>query len=306
MAPKKAKKDAVERKQKVYLYLRVSTDKQDIEAQQMGMEPWLAAKNLVITDTFIDDGISGTVSWKERKIGIIINDMKAGDIIVVPELSRVGRVMSEVMTVCDLCVKAKVTLHAIKNNYVLDDSIGSKMMSFMLSLCCEMERDLLSKRTKQGMALARKNGKQIGRPFGFIYKDKILGPAMEDIRKALTEGVRQTHLAKKYGCSTAKLSNFIKRNNLKDPDAKAPTPVPKVFSDDILDPHTATIKQELKANVTQAALAKKYSVSCPRMSAFIREKNLKDLPPKKPLVEEPIPNPEIPEVKSSELPVHPV
>jgi putative DNA-invertase from lambdoid prophage Rac len=217
MPPKgsKREKKLVVRPQKVYWYIRCSTDKQDVLSQQNGFEEWLAAdKKLVVTDKLIDEAISGTVPWRDRKIGEIVDDAQAGDYIVVAEISRLGRIMSEVLTILDACTKKGVTVIARKGNITIDGSMAGKMMGFMLALVAEIERDQISLRTREGMMRAKQQGKIVGgrRP-GWVYKHP-LDPFREKIREQLAAGVKQTRIAEEYKCSQATISLYIRKHEL--------------------------------------------------------------------------------------------
>lgn len=206
---------------KVYLYLRVSTNKQDIAMQRFGLEKWLEDRKLVVTDEYLDEGLSGTIPWQDRKVGVIVNDCQEGDIIIVPELSRLSRTMSECMTLLDLLTKKNVSIRVVKGDMTIDGSIQGKLLSFVMSLVADLERSQISERTKQALAAKKAQGIQIGgRKPGYEHKDKVLDPVREEIRKALADGIKQRFLAARYKVSTSKMSFYVKKYKLMEaPDA---------------------------------------------------------------------------------------
>lgn len=139
----------------IYGYLRVSTDEQDAQNQALGVEAKAIQLGLLISKWIEDSGISGSKEPEGRKLGVILNSMQPGDIIIASELSRLGRKTFMVMRILETCMKKDVKVYTVKDGYELGDNIQSKVLAF--GLAAEIERDMISLRTKE--ALARKKQK---------------------------------------------------------------------------------------------------------------------------------------------------
>lgn len=193
---------------KVIGYLRVSNGNQDLENQKFGILE-MANSNHWKMD-LIEEKVSGKVSYKDRKLGEIINNLNKGDIIIVSELSRLGRSMLEIMQLlCELAERG-IKVFAVKGNHKVDDSIQSKIMTMVLCMAAEIERDLISQRTKEALARKKKEGIKLGRPKGVPGKSKLDDKA-DEIRKLLDKKVNVASLAKIYDCSWPTMDNFIKK-----------------------------------------------------------------------------------------------
>ena len=127
----------------VYAYIRVSTSKQDVENQRFEIDRFAKEKGLKV-NTWVSEVISGTVSTKNRKLGSLLKKMKSGDILILTEVSRLGRSLLEVLTVLNQCVQKKYNLYTVKERYELDNSISSQMLAFAFGLMAEVERNLIS------------------------------------------------------------------------------------------------------------------------------------------------------------------
>ena len=137
----------------VYGYIRVSTDKQTVDNQRFEIERF-CSKNEITIDQWIEETISGTKLPGKRLLGSLLDEAKTGDLIVCSELSRLGRNMFMIMSVLNHLMINGVRIWTIKDNYRLGDSIQAKILAFAFGLAAEIERDLISQRTKE--ALARK------------------------------------------------------------------------------------------------------------------------------------------------------
>ena len=141
----------------VYAYIRVSTSKQDVENQRFEIDRFAKEKGLKV-NTWVSEVISGTVSTKNRKLGSLLKKMKSGDILILTEVSRLGRSLLEVLTVLNQCVQKKYNLYTVKERYELDNSISSQMLAFAFGLMAEVERNLISMRTKEALARRKAAG----------------------------------------------------------------------------------------------------------------------------------------------------
>ena len=118
--------------------------------------------------------MSGKVSWKKRKIAEIIVEFKKGDTLIVSELSRLGRSMLECMEILSVAVEKGVRVYAVKGNWSLDSSIQSKIVAMAFSMASEIERDLISQRTKEALRYKKEQGIKLGRPPGGTNQSSTL------------------------------------------------------------------------------------------------------------------------------------
>ena len=199
-------------KQTTIAYLRVSTTDQDLEKDRASILHLANEKDLGKV-VFVEEKTSGTISWKKRKIATIIKNLQEGDNLIVTELSRIGRSMLEIMQVLSIATEKGINVFAIKGNWQLDNSIQSKIIAMVFSMAAEIERDLISKRTKEALKARKAAGVKLGRPKG-SGKSK-LDPYREEIEALLNNGSTQKHIAKKYGTTEANFSNWMKKHNLR-------------------------------------------------------------------------------------------
>jgi len=150
----------------VYCYLRVSSDVQDVEVQKIGIVDFLKQRELEAGEWVADEGVSGAVDWRKRGIGKILRKAKRGDVIVFSEISRIARRLVLVLEVIKACTEKGIKIYTVKDRYVLEDTIQSKVLVTVMGLAAEIERDLLRQRTKEGLMRAVANGKKLGRQFG--------------------------------------------------------------------------------------------------------------------------------------------
>ena len=154
----------------VYAYYRVSTDRQDYNSQKLGVVDYCNRANLKIDKEIIDDGVSGAVKAKDRKLGKIIKEARKGDFLVTSELSRLGRSTADVLNTCNTLGEKGVNVYFVKQAMGLDQSPMGKVMLAILSAFAEMERDLIRQRTIEGLARAKAQGKHLGRAYGATYR----------------------------------------------------------------------------------------------------------------------------------------
>lgn len=203
------KRQAVQKK--VIGYLRVSTASQDLEKNKADILKY-ANENKLGNVEFIEEVISGKVSWKKRKIKDVIDLLQKDDWIIVAELSRLGRSMLEIMEIISEAKRKEINIHAIKNNWNLNGTIESKILLMVFSMASEIERDLISARTTEALRVRKASGVRLGRPKG-PGKSK-LDQHKEEIIALLRDGVPKKRVAKKYGTSIVNLYNWIGKNDL--------------------------------------------------------------------------------------------
>ena len=198
----------------VYAYIRVSTDRQDCENQKVGIEAKAKALNLHIDKYIEDSGISGTMDPDRRALGSTLKKLKAGDVIICSELSRLGRKLFMIMRILEHCMDIGAKVYTVKDGYELGDNIQSKVMAFAFGLSAEIERDLISQRTKEALSLRRANGIKLGRPVGHNNKFRKLDGKTETIKRMLTDGVSRRCIAKALHVSTPTLYEHMKEQGI--------------------------------------------------------------------------------------------
>jgi DNA invertase Pin-like site-specific DNA recombinase len=196
--------------QKIYGYLRVSTNKQELEGNKG--EILLKVNELKLNSQnieWIEETVSGMKNYKTRELGKI--DFEEGDVFITSEMSRIGRTISQIMSFISDLLQKKVKVYFTKSKFEIDNSISSQAMIFAFSLTAQIERELISQRTKDALAKKKKNGQVLGRP-----KNKmILDNKAEEIKKLLDDGVKINKIAEKYNMSRSTISKLIKKNNFK-------------------------------------------------------------------------------------------
>ena len=186
-----------------YGYIRVSTDTQTVENQRFEINNFCARNNLKI-DNWIEETISGTKNYKTRQLGRLLKRTRKGDIIVCSELSRLGRNLFMIMEILNICMLRNCRLWTIKDGYRLGDDINAKVLAFAFGLSAEIERNLISQRTREALARKRAEGIILGRPKGSRtsinrlslrrYHDKIM--RMRERGESLYGIARQLHVSR--------------------------------------------------------------------------------------------------------------
>lgn len=195
-------------------YLRVSTLDQDIEKNKADILH-LANHHDLGKVQFVEEKVSGKVPWRERKIAEVLEQLQAKDTIIVSELSRLGRSMLECMEILSLATRKGINVYAVKGNWRLDQSIQSKIIAMAFSMAAEIERDLISQRTKEALRFKKAQGLKLGRPKG-PGKSK-LDPYRPEIESLLANGSTQKFIAQRYHTTQANLHNWLKKHGLKPP-----------------------------------------------------------------------------------------
>jgi DNA invertase Pin-like site-specific DNA recombinase len=204
-------KSKTNRKPKTIAYLRVSTIDQDTEKNKHEILKLANDKDFGKVQ-FIEEKASGKKSWKERKIKQVIDELKEGDRLIVPELSRLGRSMLEIMEMLSIAKQKGIYIFSVKGGWELNGSIQSKVMAMAFSIAAEIERDLISKRTKEALKARKAQGIKLGRPKG-AGKSK-LDQHRDEIVALLKNGSTKKYVAKKYGTTSPNLINWIKKNKI--------------------------------------------------------------------------------------------
>lgn len=196
----------------VYAYLRVSTGKQDGANQRLGVEK-LAKQNGLTIDEYIDDeGVSGTKEPEKRELGKLLAKLKKGDYLLAGEISRLGRSLFMVFRILEHCLNNDVTVMTAKDGYRLGNDIQSKVLAFAFGMSAEIEREMISRRTKEALARKVQEGVILGRKKGSKTRPELhkLYQKENSILYDLTEGkMSQRKVAKKYGVDRNTLARFI-------------------------------------------------------------------------------------------------
>ena len=196
-------------------YVRVSTDHQNNENQKMAILEFANAKRLKV-DQWVEITASSRKSPKERRIDELVAQLKEEDTLIVAELSRLGRSVGQIAILVDELLRKRVRVICLKENLTLNgrQDIPTKVTITMFSLFAEIERDLISERTKEGLARARAEGKLLGRPRGTIGKSKLDGKEKE-IKAYLAKGVTRANIAKIFDVTFPTIENFIRTRGLR-------------------------------------------------------------------------------------------
>jgi DNA invertase Pin-like site-specific DNA recombinase len=162
---------------------------------------------------FVEEKVSGTVAWKNRKIAEILDHATTGDTIIVSELSRLGRSMLECMEILSIAAQKGINLYAVKGNWRLDTSIQSKIIAMAFAMAAEIERDLIAKRTKEALAAKKLAGAKLGRPLG-VGKSKLDAFRLE-IEALLSNGSTQKFIAERYHTTEANLHHWMRQRGIR-------------------------------------------------------------------------------------------
>jgi DNA invertase Pin-like site-specific DNA recombinase len=194
----------------IYGYIRVSTDKQTVENQRFEISEF-CKKNDITIDMWIDETISGAKGIDKRKLGGLLNGLKKCDILICSELSRLGRNLLMIMSILHACMEKGVQVWTIRDNYRLGNDISSKVLAFAFGLSAEIERSLISQRTKEALARIKSEGNHIGRPSGARSKMNKLKGKIGAITRMLDKGVSRVDIAEKLGVHRSTLDRHLKR-----------------------------------------------------------------------------------------------
>ena len=191
----------------IIAYLRVSTGRQHLANQQDEIERFARLKNLQV-DKWVTEVVSGRKQAGERKLGGLLKKLRAGDTLIVTELSRLSRTLTSIMSIMGHCLKHKIVLYSTKDGYAFDDSINSKVLCFAFGLVAEIERNLISMRTKEALALRKAEGKVLGRRKGDCPKMGLLVSNRKEVLKLLRRGESVAGICRRYGISRDTFRRF--------------------------------------------------------------------------------------------------
>jgi len=193
----------------IYGYIRVSTDKQNTENQRFEIKNF-AAQNNVVIDEWIEETVSSVQDLRKRKLGRLIGRAREGDLIIASELSRLGRNLLQVMGILNHLMSGGVRVWTIKDGYKLGDDISSKVLAFAFGLSAEIERKMISQRTKEALARIKADGKALGRPAGRRNVKTKLASKAGEVRHMLLRGCSRSEMARKLKVHRDTLTSYLK------------------------------------------------------------------------------------------------
>lgn len=198
----------------IYAYIRVSSDKQSVENQRFEILKYADAHKLVI-DEWVEETVSSKKKLSDRILGTILKKLQASDILLVSELSRLGRNLMEVMSILHTCMERDVKVHTIKEQYELGNNINSKVLAFAFSLSAEIERQLISQRTKEALARKKSEGVKLGRPKGSLSSVTKLTGKEEQIKELLSKDISFAAIGRILGVHRKTVKSFVESRQLK-------------------------------------------------------------------------------------------
>lgn len=190
-------------------YLRVSTEKQNPDNQKEEILRYAKSRRISV-DLWVTETVSGKKNEKERKLGSLLRRLKPGDTLIVTEISRLSRTLTDIMEIMGKCLKKKIRLYTTKEGYSFDDSINSKVLCFAFGLVAEIERNLISMRTKEALAVRKANGVQLGRRKGSCTKLRILQDNHTEILSMLKNGHTIASVCKHFCLSRETFNKYRK------------------------------------------------------------------------------------------------
>ncbi len=204
-----------ERRPRTIGYLRVSRQEQDLDKNRTDILTLANREDLGRVE-FVEEKASGRIAWRKRRIADILEELREGDVLIVSELSRLGRSMLECMEILSIASDAGVRVYAIKGSWRLDETVQSRIIAMAFSMAAEIEHDLLSARTREALRARKASGKPLGRPKG-PGKSK-LDPFRPEIEALLANGSTQKFIAKRYNTMPGNFANWMKKNGIKKPE----------------------------------------------------------------------------------------
>lgn len=197
----------------IYGYIRVSTDRQTVENQRFEISNFTKNSQIKI-DRWIEETISGSMAVEKRKLGTLLKKLHKGDVLICSEISRLGRNLMMIMSILNVCMQKEIKVWTIKDNYRLGNDINSKVLAFAFGLSAEIERNLISQRTREALARKKAEGIILGRPKGSKSKNLKLSNKEEKILFYMNEGYTTSAIARKLKVSRVTLANYIKTKGL--------------------------------------------------------------------------------------------
>jgi DNA invertase Pin-like site-specific DNA recombinase len=201
---------------KTIAYIRTSTDKQDLNNQKLEILEWARLKDLKV-DAFVEITISSRKTTRQRRIDEVIQTLVDSDTLIVTELSRLGRSTAEVVAIINELVARNIRVIILKQNLDINQhDMNSKIMITLFSLFAELERDLLSLRTKEALAAKKRGGVSLGKPKGTIQKSQF-DKDLPRIKELLKVGLSVRKIAKVLGYNSHySLNTYINKRKIRE------------------------------------------------------------------------------------------
>lgn len=193
---------------KVFAYIRVSTEMQTCANQEFEIRRYCRRTGLKVTE-WVSESISGTINVEKRQLGAAISRMQRGDLLISTELSRLGRNMLMIMSILNECSGRGIAIHTIKDNFDLTDNINSKIIAFAFALAAEIERNLISQRTKEALAVRKMRGIKLGRPRGSSKKKLLFCKRAAEVVEMLDSGCSMSEVARCIGIHRNTLRKYV-------------------------------------------------------------------------------------------------
>jgi len=200
---------------KIVAYLRTSTDKQvhSLDNQRYELLNFASDRKWLI-DTRVEETISGTRSAEERKLGSVLQELNESDVLIVSELSRLGRNLLEVMSILHACMSRQIQVFTVKEKYELGNNLSSKILAFAFSLAGEVERQLISQRTIQGLQARKAAGMTLGRPKGSLNEHTKLSGKEADIQQLLQKKLSYSSIGRLFDAHRNTVRKFVETRKL--------------------------------------------------------------------------------------------
>ena len=199
-----------------YGYIRVSTDKQTVENQRFEILKFCEREGIVVNG-WIEETVSGGKTPDKRKLGLLLKEVKEGDWIICSELSRLGRSLFMIMNILSICMEKGVIVRSIKDNFTLGDDLQSKVLAFAFGLSAEIERQLISSRTRAALEERRAQGVVLGRPKGSKNTTNKLSPHKDVIRTLILQDNSYAEVARLFHVNRSTMKRFCDAENIKRP-----------------------------------------------------------------------------------------
>lgn len=246
----------------IYGYIRVSTDKQDTQNQKFEITKFAKANNLVVNE-WIAETISSKAVMEKRQLGKLLKKMKKEDMMIASEISRIGRNLMQIMSVLHDCMNREIMVWTIKDNFRLGNDIQSKVLAFAFGLSAEIERNLISQRTKEALARKKASGQILGRPMGSSNGVLKLSGKEEHIQKLLDKKVSYSAIGRILGAHRLTVSTFCLEKGLISKHTKKATDVKKsnTYKGTKRNIDYDDIKQLYSSGISFSAIAKQLSWS---------------------------------------------
>lgn len=191
-------------------YIRVSSNKQTLEHQRFELEKFVKSANIKI-DKWVEEKISSRKLLEKRKLWELLNNLHEDDRLITCEISRLGRSLLEVMKILEICLNKNCQVWTIKENYRLGNDIQSKVLAFAFGLAAEIERNLISQRTKSSLASIKATGKKLGRPMNAESKKLKLSKNARRLQLLLKQGFSKAEIARVLNVHRSTVRHFIDR-----------------------------------------------------------------------------------------------